>query len=121
MICPHVAGQIDFLADNKLEMSKFIPVAKRSEIAAGSAKCVVVEGKRIAVFNVGNEFFAIDDVCPHAGASLSEGAVEGEEVECPWHGARFRIRTGEVTAPPSDEGVAKYNVRVSGDAIEVEV
>lgn len=102
-------------------MSKFIAVAKKSEIAVGSGKCVEVEGKRIAVFNLGNEFFAIDDTCPHAGASLSEGTVEGEEVECPWHGARFRIKSGEVTSPPSEEGVAKYNVRVTGDAIEVEL
>ncbi|MGH7909486.1 MAG: Rieske (2Fe-2S) protein, partial [Thermodesulfobacteriota bacterium] len=46
---------------------------------------------------------------------------EGEEVECPWHGSRFNIKTGEVTAPPAVEGVARYNVRVTGDDIEVEV
>ncbi|MBM3838506.1 MAG: Rieske 2Fe-2S domain-containing protein [Verrucomicrobia bacterium] len=102
-------------------MPKFIAVAKKSEIAVGSGKCVEAEGKRIAVFNLGSEFLAIDDTCPHAGASLSEGAVEGEEVECPWHGARFKLRTGEVTAPPSEEGVAKYNVRVTGDTVEVEI
>ena len=102
-------------------MPKFIQVAKTSEIAEGSGKCVEVEGKRIAVFNLRNEFFAIDDTCPHAGASLSEGIVEGDEVECPWHSARFKIKSGAVTSPPSEEGVAKYNVRVTGDAIEVEV
>ena len=102
-------------------MPKFIQVAKTSEIAEGSGKCVEVEGKRIAVFNLRDEFFAIDDTCPHAGASLSEGIVEGDEVECPWHSARFKIKSGAVTSPPSEEGVAKYNVRVTGDAIEVEV
>lgn len=102
-------------------MPKFIQVAKKSEIAAGAAKCVEVEGKRIALFHLGSEVFAIDDVCPHAGGPLSEGVIEGDEVECPWHGARFRISSGEVTTPPSDEGVARYNVRVTGDAIEVEV
>ena len=102
-------------------MPKFVQVAKSSEIAEGSGKCVEVEGKRIAVFNLRNEFFAIDDTCPHAGASLSEGIVEGDEVECPWHSARFKIKSGAVTSPPSEEGVAKYNVRVTGDAIEVEV
>ena len=102
-------------------MPKFISVAKTSDIAAGSGKCFEVEGKRIALFRIGNDFHAIDDTCPHAGASLSEGAIDGEEVECPWHGARFKIKSGQVTAPPSDEGVAKYAVRVTGDAVEVEV
>lgn len=102
-------------------MSKYIQVAQKSEIANGSAKRVEIEGKSIAVFNLGNEFFAIDDTCPHAGGPLSEGVVEGDEVECPWHGARFKIRSGAVTAPPSDEGVSKYNVRVTGEVIELEV
>lgn len=102
-------------------MPKFVPVARKSEMPDGSAKCVEVEGKRIALFQLGNEVCAIDDTCPHAGASLCEGTVEGEEVECPWHGARFKIRSGEVTAPPADEGVTSYKVRITGDVIEVEV
>ena len=102
-------------------MPKFVQVAKTSEYAVGTAKCVEVEGKRIALFHLGSGFFAIDDTCPHAGGPLSEGVIEGDEVECPWHGARFRISSGEVTAPPSEEGVGKYNVRVTGDAIEVEI
>ncbi len=102
-------------------MPKFIQVAKTSEFAVGAAKCVEVGGKRIALFHLGTGFFAIDDACPHAGGPLSEGVIEGDEVECPWHGARFRISSGEVTAPPSEEGVGQYNVRVTGDAIEVEI
>lgn len=102
-------------------MSKFIQIARKSEIPKGSAKCVEVEGRRIAVFNLGDEFFGIDDVCPHAGAPLSEGTVDGGEVECPWHGARFNLKTGDVLAPPAEEGVKKYAIRVTGDLIEVEI
>ncbi len=102
-------------------MSKFVKAATKSEIADQSVKLLNIEGKRIALFNLGGEFYALDDTCPHASGPLSEGSIEGEDVECPWHGSRFNIKTGEVTAPPADENVARYNVRVTGDDIEVEV
>jgi nitrite reductase/ring-hydroxylating ferredoxin subunit len=102
-------------------MPKFVEVAKKSEIADQSAKCVEVEGKRIALFNLGGEFYAIDDACTHRGGPLSEGSLEGEEVECPLHGAHFNIKSGEVTGPPAPKDVTKYTVRVTGDVIEIEV
>ena len=102
-------------------MSKFVKVATKSEIADQSAKCVEVEGKRIALFNLGGNFYAIDDTCTHKGGPLSEGSVEGEEIECPWHGAMFDVRTGEVVGPPAQRAVMRYGVRVTGTDVEVEV
>lgn len=102
-------------------MGKFVKVATKSEIANQSAKCVEIEDRTIALFKLGDRFYAIDDTCPHDGGPLSEGPIEGEEVECPWHGSRFNIKTGEVTVAPAVEGVARYNVRVTGEDIEVEV
>ena len=102
-------------------MSKFVEVAKKSEIADQSAKCVEVEGKTVALFNLGGEFYAINDTCTHRGGPLSEGSIEGDEVECPWHRAHFNIKTGEAAAPPASKGVTKYTVRVTGDVIEIEV
>ena len=102
-------------------MSGFVEVAKTTEIADQSAKCFEVEGKRIAIFNLGGEFYAIDDTCTHRGGPLSEGLVEDDEIECPWHGAHFNIKSGEVTADPAPEGVTKYNLQVTGDTIEIEV
>lgn len=102
-------------------MGKFVKVASKSEIADQSAKLVEIEGKRIALFHLGGEFYALDDTCPHAGGPVSEGSIEGEEVECPWHGSRFNIITGEVTGPPALDNIATYNVRVTDDGIEVEV
>jgi nitrite reductase/ring-hydroxylating ferredoxin subunit len=103
-------------------MPRFVKVAQKSDIADQSAKLVEVEGgKRIAVFNLGGSFYAIDDTCTHRGGPLSEGRIDGEEVVCPWHGAHFNIKTGAVCAPPATNGVSRYNVRVSGDDIEVEV
>ena len=102
-------------------MPEFIKVAKLTDIAAGKGLCVDVNGKKIGLFNLAGEVFAIDDICTHAHASLSEGDVSGDEIACPLHFATFNIRTGECTAPPADEDVATYPVRVVGDDIEVEV
>jgi len=102
-------------------MPQFIKVAERSEMAQGTGKSVEVEGKRIALFNLTGEFYAIDDTCTHRGGTLSEGSLEGDEVECPLHGARFNIKSGQVKCPPAGTDVAAYKVRVTGDDIEVEV
>ena len=102
-------------------MAGFIKVAKTSEIAPGQVRRVEVNGKEIALFNLEGSFYAIDDTCSHIGGSLSEGEIEGEQVICPWHGAIFNIKSGEVLGPPALEGIASYNVRLEGTDIEVEV
>lgn len=102
-------------------MARFVKVAKTDEVAAGQAKMVEVDDKRIALFNLEGSFYAIDDICPHVGGPLSEGEIKGEKVICPWHGSIFNIKTGEVLGPPARTGVASYNVRVEGTDIEVEV
>jgi nitrite reductase/ring-hydroxylating ferredoxin subunit len=71
-------------------------------------------------FNIEGSFFALDNACTHEEGPLAEGDIEGHEVTCPWHGARFVIRTGEVLCAPAYD-VTRYNVRVTGADIEVEV
>ena len=99
----------------------FVRVASRSELREGTPLCVEVRGTRIALFRIGEEIHALQDQCTHLGGPLSEGFVEGEEVECPWHSARFNLKTGEALSPPAFEGVRIYPVRVTGDEIEIEV
>ena len=101
-------------------MSRFVEVAKKSEIPEASAIAVEVEGKRLALINLRGEIYAIDDDCPHEGGPLSEGTISGEEIECPWHTSHFNIKTGRVTIDPATEDVATYKVRLIGDAVEVE-
>lgn len=103
------------------EAGMFIKVARTSESENQQAKCVEVEGKRLAVFNLNGDFYAIDDTCTHRGGSLSEGSIEGEEVICPLHGARFSIKSGDAAAPPAPQGVTRYAVRLTGEDIEVEL
>jgi 3-phenylpropionate/trans-cinnamate dioxygenase ferredoxin component len=102
-------------------MSRFVEVAKRSEIPEAGAIAVEVEGKRLALINLGGEIYAIDDDCPHEGGPLSDGTISGEEIECPWHTSHFNIKTGRVTVDPATEDVATYRVRLIGDAVEVEI
>ena len=102
-------------------MGRFVKVARKSELPENDGTYVEVEGNQIALFNLGGEIYALDNACTHVGGPLSQGRVEEGQVECPWHGSRFDIRTGEVKTFPAREDVATYKVRVTGDAVEVEV
>src|SRR5680860_575807 len=92
---------------------------KRNPTGPGSS--VNIKSREIVLFNIEGAFFALDNACTHEEGPLGEGEVLGHEVTCPWHGATFDIRTGEVLGPPAYEDVARYNVRVTGTDIEVEV
>ena len=102
-------------------MGEFVKVATVDDLAPGQAKCVEVNDKEIALFNIGGSFYAIDNTCTHVGGPLSEGELEGARVTCPWHGGVFDVTTGEVLGPPPGRAVNRYNVRVEGSDIEVEV
>jgi 3-phenylpropionate/trans-cinnamate dioxygenase ferredoxin subunit len=102
-------------------MSDFIKVAETSEIPVGRVKVVVVGDKRIALCNVGGEFFAIDDLCTHDGGPLDQGELAGDVIECPRHGARFNVRTGKVLALPAVKPLNTYPLRVEGSDIQVAV
>lgn len=102
-------------------MPEFVKVAKTDEVSPGQARLVDVGGKEIALFNVGGAFHAIDNNCTHVGGPLSEGELDGCEVTCPWHGAVFDVTTGQVLGPPAASNVNRYNVRVEGSDLEVEL
>jgi len=89
-------------------MPKFMKVATTDELEDQQAKLVEVEGQKIALFRVGEAFHALSDTCTHRGGPLSEGTVEGAEVTCPWHGARFDIKTGAVMGLPAGREVRSY-------------
>lgn len=99
-------------------MPRFITVAHRHEIPEGEAIAVRVNDERVAVFNVDGSFYAISDMCAHAGGPLSEGWVDDKKVTCPWHGWQFDL-VPEVGAP--DDGMRRYPVRLDGDAVQIEV
>ncbi len=102
-------------------MGSFVRVAGPDEVSFGNASQVTAGDKKIAVFKLDGELFAIDDTCTHKGGPLSEGEINGEEITCPWHGAVFNIKTGELVSGPARAAVGRYNVRVTEQGIEVEV
>ena len=102
-------------------MAEFRRVAGTQDILAGQGKKVHVGGKHIALFNIDGNYYAIDDTCTHKGGPLSEGEISGSTVTCPWHGATFDLKTGEVLNPPAAVGVSSYNLRVIGTDIEIEI
>ncbi len=101
-------------------MAEWVKVAMQDEIACGGSKSAEVNGAMVLVFHLDDGYYAIDDVCTHDGESLAGGAVEGDEIVCPRHGARFNIRSGDVTAPPAYEPVHVYPVRLHDGAVEVQ-
>ncbi|MSQ11634.1 MAG: non-heme iron oxygenase ferredoxin subunit [Dehalococcoidia bacterium] len=100
-------------------MEGFVKVAKTGDLKRGELKLVEVGDERVLLANVGGQLFAVSEVCPHVEGPLSEGPLEGEEVECPWHGSRFNVKTGEVTQSPATEGLKRFAVRVEGDDVLV--
>ena len=86
----------------------------------GTGKAFEIGGRKIACFNVDGRIFAMDDACPHDGAPLSEGSLDGTTITCPWHEAEFDVTCGKVLCPPAVENVNTYPVFLTGDSIEVE-
>jgi nitrite reductase (NADH) small subunit/3-phenylpropionate/trans-cinnamate dioxygenase ferredoxin subunit len=99
-------------------MAEYQTVCRIEELPAGEARMVEAGGKLIALFAQEGEYFAIDDVCPHMGASLSEGQVENGIVACAWHGWRFRLADGAWADNPRIK-TGCYPVRVVDGNIQV--
>ncbi len=100
-------------------MGEFVTVAKVGEIAPGTVKVVHVDGVPIGVANVDGEFYAFADVCTHDDGPVAEGELDGYQIECPRHGARFDIRTGAVKMMPAVTPIPVYPLQVVGDEIRV--
>jgi len=100
-------------------MSDWVTVARAGELAPGEWRVVEVDDAQIAVFNLDGELHAIADVCTHDGGQLTGGTVEGDQVVCPRHGARFCIRTGAALSAPAHEPTATFPVRVENGEIQV--
>ena len=98
-------------------MSEPVKVASRGELPPGSKKLVEIDGRAIALFNVGGAIYAIDDVCTHDGGPLAEGELSGCEIQCPRHGARFDVRTGKPLCMPAFEPVSTHEVDLKGEDI----
>jgi nitrite reductase/ring-hydroxylating ferredoxin subunit len=110
-------------------MPGFVTVCCIHEVPPGTVKAVRVANRDVAIFNLNGAFYAVQDTCPHEGAPLSAGCLEGENLTCSWHGAAFHVPTGKTIEPPAgekmgppvDRGLICYAVRVLGSDLEIEI
>ncbi|ROR32599.1 non-heme iron oxygenase ferredoxin subunit [Inmirania thermothiophila] len=100
-------------------MGRWVDVAAEGEIPPGRCRVVDLAEERVAVYHIDGRYYAIQDLCTHDYAPLDGGRVEGDEVICPRHGARFCLRTGAVLAPPAYEDLRTFEVRVHEGRIQV--
>jgi 3-phenylpropionate/trans-cinnamate dioxygenase ferredoxin subunit len=102
-------------------MAKFVRVCAVDEVPPGHVAYGEVDGVYLAICNKDGEFYAIDDVCTHDGGPLDQGELEGYNIECPRHGAKFDIRSGRVTALPAIRPLGTYPVKVENGDVLVDV
>lgn len=97
---------------------------KKSEILSGNARSYEMDGSKIVVCNINGEYFALEDVCSHDDGVLVSGEgklIENCMLECPRHGARFDVRSGEAKKMPAVAPIKTYHINVVGDELEIEV
>lgn len=100
-------------------MSEWINVIGHTALADGEHIIVDVDGAEVAVFKIDGQFYAIEDVCSHDGAEIASGELDGDEIICPRHGARFCVKTGAVKSPPAYEDIACFPVRIENGLVQV--
>ncbi|MEQ1484501.1 non-heme iron oxygenase ferredoxin subunit [Methyloglobulus sp.] len=100
-------------------MSEWIDVVGQTALVDGEHVVVDVDGADVAVFKIDGQFYAIEDVCSHDGAEIASGELDGDEIICPRHGARFCVKTGAVKAPPAYEDIACFPVRIENGQVQV--
>jgi nitrite reductase/ring-hydroxylating ferredoxin subunit len=98
---------------------RWVQVASRSDIGDGEMLGVSVAGREIALYDVGGTLYATDNVCTHAFAVLTDGWLDGDEIECPLHAGRFNVTTGKGLGPPIPCDIKTYKLRIVGDAVEI--
>ncbi len=94
-------------------------VVDLADLPPGTMKTIDLGGVEVVVANVGGECFAFGGICPHQGGSLGDGALEGATVTCPWHGARFDVRTGAVLDGYSNVPLPVFDVSIDGNSVRI--
>lgn len=102
-------------------MAEWVKVARAAEVLEGHAKVVEAEGQRLALARVGGQVYAVQDLCTHDGGPLGEGEIFGDTIECPRHGARFDVKTGQPVTLPAVVPVKTFPVKVAGEEILVQL
>lgn len=100
-------------------MSDWVDVIAEQALANGENVVADIDGTAVAVFKIDGVCYALEDVCTHDGGEIASGVLEGDEIICPRHGARFCVKTGAVKSPPAYEDIACFPVRVENGVVQV--
>jgi len=100
-------------------MADWLNVLDEKSLENGEHVVVDYDGTDIAVFKIDDHYYAIEDVCSHDGAEIASGTLEGDEIICPRHGARFCVKTGEVRSAPAYENIACFAVRIAQGKVQI--
>ena len=100
-------------------MTDWIDVCAANAMADNENIIVDVDGTDVAIFKLDGKFYAIEDVCTHDGAEIASGELDGDEIICPRHGARFCVKTGAVKSAPAYEAVDTFPVRIEEGQLQI--
>lgn len=103
-----------------MQSNQWHSVAEHDAIPEGEAKQVEVAGEPIAIFNLGGRLYATSDTCTHEEASLCDGFIDGDTIECPLHQALFHIPTGKVLAEPATKDLRVFPIRIENGMVQVQ-
>lgn len=106
------------MADNGQSMTR---VCARADVPPGSVKAFAAGSNTLAVYNIDGTYYVTDDECTHAAASLADGMLEGDVIECCVHTGAFHVPTGAVVAPPCEVPLRTYKVVLEGDDVLVDL
>ena len=102
-------------------MSEFVGVAKVADIPEGDKAIVQIEDRLVGIFHVEGKFYALDDICTHDDGPLAEGPLDGYEIICPRHGARFDIRDGRALTMPATRATTTHETKVENGEVFVKL
>lgn len=101
-------------------MAEFVDAVAEDEVPEDTAVVCEVDGKEVAIVRTGGDFYALQNDCPHAGSPIGEGDIVADGIiECPGHGATFKVASGEVVSGPADEDLETYEVQVVDGMVRV--
>ncbi len=98
-----------------------VELGAEAEVREGGAKCVMANRVPYALFKVNGKVYCLDNTCTHVGGPLCQGTLRDAVVQCPWHGSRFDVRSGQVVGPPARKPVRSYPVTIEGGKVWIEV
>jgi 3-phenylpropionate/trans-cinnamate dioxygenase ferredoxin subunit len=113
--------RLSFFRGAEMAELTYYPICPVADLPSGERLFIELDDESVVIFNLAGDYYAIADVCTHDMGPLGEGEVEGHQIICPRHGARFDIRNGEVLSLPAVRGVASYPVRVVDGMVEIGV